>query len=265
MEQDKPPALVDEPVVVLDPFKVARERLKAVQELIVVAADKILAPMEGSKIFMRLRGGPHGEVAQDVYLVARADYCVPIPCERFVHLIRGREGPVAVPDDVFVPKVEVCCKEDHGASHPLPFASSISRASTLQTKKLITDGVILLTPFILNESDREYLTEIRRMCRSIARRAVKLTPERAPHLDGGIWFADFLWPMQHIGIMTYGLSKEFRDATRDEIPWGFVALLQVITWVCEHYQNRLIEWDVVSKDLPTLTAFCDRWLDTGMK
>ena len=120
-----------------------------------------------------------------------------------------------------------------------------------------------MNPMILTESDREHLTEIRSTCRSIARRAAKLTQGRAAHLDGGLWFADFLWPLQHVGLMTYGLSKEFREATRDEIPWGFVALLQVITWVSEHHQNRLIEWDVVSKDLPKLTAFCDRWLETG--
>ncbi|MCL2301552.1 MAG: hypothetical protein FWC27_15535 [Firmicutes bacterium] len=120
-----------------------------------------------------------------------------------------------------------------------------------------------MNPLVLDESDRELLTEIRTVCRGISCSAAKIKPKRIVLYDDGFWFESFLQPLERIGNLTCALSQEFREATRSVFPWGLVALLQTVTWVLNHYANRRIEWEIITKDLPLLTEFCDRWLETG--
>ena len=56
----------------------------------------------------RLLPPTHGDVAEDVDDVFRADDGVPVRDEHGVHLADAVERPVAVPDDVVVTEVLVC-------------------------------------------------------------------------------------------------------------------------------------------------------------
>jgi len=120
-----------------------------------------------------------------------------------------------------------------------------------------------LSQFILNDSDREHLTEIRKVCFDISCSAKQVKRKHIALWEDSLWHELFLCPLERIGNLACALSREFREATRSEFPWGFVALLQAIVWVLNHYPNRRIEWEIASKDLPLLMGFCDRWLETG--
>lgn len=66
MEQHEAALVPLEGMIVLDPFKITRERLKIVQEPVVVATDEILAPVQAGKVFMGGSGMEHGEIAEDI-------------------------------------------------------------------------------------------------------------------------------------------------------------------------------------------------------
>jgi len=75
---------------------------------VVVPRVEDLVPGETTDERHRLLPPTHGDVAEDVDGVVRADDGVPVRDEHGVHLADAVERPAAVPDDVLVTEVLVC-------------------------------------------------------------------------------------------------------------------------------------------------------------
>lgn len=88
-------------VVVLQPLKAIAELLDA---FVVVAPNEMDAAIEPSAVVPRGHPvvPPEGKVAKMVDVVVRLDNCVPVGDNRFIHLNRVFERPVAITNDVCV-------------------------------------------------------------------------------------------------------------------------------------------------------------------
>ena len=64
-----------------------------------------------------------------------------------------------------------------------------------------------------------------------------------------------------IGELANGLSNEFREETKNSIPWGLIRGMR--NWVAHSYHNMDIDiiWDVISNNIPILAEFCDEMLE----
>jgi uncharacterized protein with HEPN domain len=63
--------------------------------------------------------------------------------------------------------------------------------------------------------------------------------------------------LMQIGELCGGLSQEFKNATKDKLPWG--AIRGMRNFFAHNYisMDKSIIWDVATIDAPTVLAFCE--------
>ena len=61
-----------------------------------------------------------------------------------------------------------------------------------------------------------------------------------------------------IGELANGLSDEFREATKEEMPWGMIRGMR--NWIAHAYaeMDESVIWETATNDIPMLLAFCNR-------
>ena len=61
-----------------------------------------------------------------------------------------------------------------------------------------------------------------------------------------------------IGELSNGLSEEFREETKAEMPWGMIRGMR--NWIAHAYaeMDESIIWETATNDIPKLRSFCDR-------
>lgn len=99
----------------------------------------------------------------------------------------------------------------------------------------------------MTESDRIIIWNIRDLCTGIKR------PPAGEYDRTGYLQTRLL----QIGLSVARLSDEFKDATRNEIKWGFVGALSGITDVLDDQTMR----EICECDIPVLQNFCERALE----
>jgi len=61
-----------------------------------------------------------------------------------------------------------------------------------------------------------------------------------------------------IGELSTGLSEDFKDSTRAQIPWGLIrGMRNRFTHGYDSMEESYI-WETATKDIPVLKEFCDR-------
>ena len=64
-----------------------------------------------------------------------------------------------------------------------------------------------------------------------------------------------------IGELANGLSEEFREETRDMMPWGMIRGMR--NWIAHAYgeMDETIIWETATNDIPKLQAFCKQVME----
>ena len=59
-----------------------------------------------------------------------------------------------------------------------------------------------------------------------------------------------------IGELANGLSDEFREGTKDKMPWGMIRGMR--NWLAHSYaeMDEKILWETACNDIPKVLAFC---------
>lgn len=71
------------------------------------------------------------------------------------------------------------------------------------------------------------------------------------------YYKSVLFTIIQIGIESTELSGEFKDSTRNQMPWGVISGLKDIY----RYENKTLDkssvWEIATIDMPKLLKFCD--------
>lgn len=61
--------------------------------------------------------------------------------------------------------------------------------------------------------------------------------------------------------MANSLSEEFRNDTKDEMPWGMIRGMR--NWLAHAYAetDESIIWETAINDIPSLLIFCNKMID----
>jgi len=64
--------------------------------------------------------------------------------------------------------------------------------------------------------------------------------------------------IMQIGELVGGLSDEFKDSTRGQMPWGLIRGMR--NRFAHSYSNmdKSDIWETATKDIPVLLAFCEK-------
>ena len=64
--------------------------------------------------------------------------------------------------------------------------------------------------------------------------------------------------IMQIGELSIGLSDEFKDATRAQMPWGLIRGMRNMFAHGYGKMDRGVIWDVATNDIPQLLQFCNK-------
>lgn len=101
------------------------------------------------------------------------------------------------------------------------------------------------------------LLHIKRYCEDIAEFIDRFGNDFRTFTEDRAYFNAVAMSIMQIGELANGLSDEFRDETRERIPWGLVRGMR--NWIAHSYNKVEDEviWDTILKDIPLLLKFCD--------
>ncbi|MBQ9195598.1 MAG: DUF86 domain-containing protein [Clostridia bacterium] len=62
--------------------------------------------------------------------------------------------------------------------------------------------------------------------------------------------------VMQIGELSNGLSDEFRESTKDQMPWGMIRGMR--NWLAHSYSeiDSKVLWETARNDLPKVLSFC---------
>lgn len=65
-----------------------------------------------------------------------------------------------------------------------------------------------------------------------------------------------------IGELANGLSDEFRNETKSEMPWGMIRGMR--NWIAHAYaqMDEKVVWETATNDIPKLRSFCEKKLNS---
>ena len=68
-----------------------------------------------------------------------------------------------------------------------------------------------------------------------------------------------------IGELANGLSDEFREETKGEMPWGMIRGMR--NWIAHAYaeMDESIIWETATNDIPGLLSFCNRIIEQNLE
>ena len=105
---------------------------------------------------------------------------------------------------------------------------------------------------------RTYCEDVEKFIERFGRNFDTFTADRA-------YFNAVAMCILQIGELSNGLSDEFRDATKDLLPWGMIRGMR--NWLAHSYAetDERILWETACNDIPKVLAFCERELNDPQK
>ncbi|WP_279010252.1 HepT-like ribonuclease domain-containing protein [Synergistes jonesii] len=115
----------------------------------------------------------------------------------------------------------------------------------------------------MNNGDRQRLLHIRRYCQDIARFVERFGKDYTTFVEDRAYLGAVSMCVLQIGELANGLSDEFREETKDQMPWGMIRGMR--NWIAHAYaeMDEAIIWETAINDIPGLLHFCDSLLETG--
>jgi uncharacterized protein with HEPN domain len=112
----------------------------------------------------------------------------------------------------------------------------------------------------MKERDIQILEHVRDYCEEIAGTISRYGQ------DFDIFFADrdyyksISMSLMQIGELSNKLSDEFKDSTRNRMPWSFIKGMRNMFAHEYHEMSHDVIWEAACKDAPELAKFCEEVL-----
>lgn len=112
----------------------------------------------------------------------------------------------------------------------------------------------------MNNGDRQRLMHIQTYCEDIAGFIQRFGRDYATFTQDRAYSNAVSMCVLQIGELANGLSSEFREETKEQMPWGMIRGMR--NWLAHAYAeiDESVIWETATNDIPRLMAFCDRML-----
>ncbi|MEE3487511.1 MAG: HepT-like ribonuclease domain-containing protein [Bulleidia sp.] len=113
----------------------------------------------------------------------------------------------------------------------------------------------------MNSADKQRLQHIVQYCMDIAGFIDRFGDDQVAFSNDQAYKNAVSLSIMQIGELANGLSKEFRESTKEEMPWGPIRGMR--NWIAHAYGeiDESIIWETAINDIPRLEEFCRRKLE----
>ena len=113
----------------------------------------------------------------------------------------------------------------------------------------------------MTRGDWQRLLHIRTYCEDIEEFIIRFGRDFDTFTTDRAYFSAVSMCILQIGELSNGLSDEFREATKDQLPWGMIRGMR--NWLEHSYAeaDEMILWETACNDIPKVLAFCRKELD----
>ena len=112
----------------------------------------------------------------------------------------------------------------------------------------------------MNNGDRQRLLHIQRYCQDIAGFIERFGNDYQTFIQDRAYSNAVSLCVLQIGELANGLSVEFREETKGEMPWGMIRGMR--NWIAHAYaeMDESVIWETAINDIPGLARFCEKAL-----
>ena len=111
------------------------------------------------------------------------------------------------------------------------------------------------------DADFQRILHIKKYCRRIANSIERYGHNYNIFIADDDYFDSVSMKIMQIGELAGGLSDEFKDSTKDRIPWGMIRGMRNLFAHTYATMDKEIIWDVATNDIPYLLAFCTKYIN----
>jgi uncharacterized protein with HEPN domain len=117
----------------------------------------------------------------------------------------------------------------------------------------------------MDRGDIERIKHIKRYCEDIAGTVVRFG-NSFETFDGDIDFYNSVsMSIMQIGELANGLSDDFKDATRTQMPWSLMKGMRNIFAHAYATMEKKDIWETATADIPNLLRFCDGIIEQNLR
>ena len=108
----------------------------------------------------------------------------------------------------------------------------------------------------MNRADWQRLLHIRTYCEDIAGFISRFGGDFETFTTDRAYYNAVAMCILQIGELANGLSDEYREETREKMPWGMIRGMR--NWLAHSYAetDEKILWETACNDIPKVLAFC---------
>lgn len=109
----------------------------------------------------------------------------------------------------------------------------------------------------MTRGDWQRLLHMRTYCEDIAGFITRFGENYDTFITDRAYFNAVAMCILQIGELANGLSDEFRDATKQQMPWGMIRGMR--NWLAHSYDDtdEQILWATACNDIPKVLSFCN--------
>ena len=110
----------------------------------------------------------------------------------------------------------------------------------------------------MNKGDLDRIRHIRQYCEDISKTIERFGDSLDVFSKDVDFYNSISMSIMQIGELASGLSDEFKDETRTQMPWGLMRGMR------NHFAHGYATmeksdiWETATKDIPNLLSFCNR-------
>ena len=115
----------------------------------------------------------------------------------------------------------------------------------------------------MNKGDWQRLLHIKSYCDDIAQFIQRFGKSYDIFIHDRAYFSAVSMCILQIGELANGLSPEFREETKHEMPWGMIRGMR--NWLAHAYgeMDENIIWETATNDIPQLLAFSNQTIENN--
>jgi uncharacterized protein with HEPN domain len=109
----------------------------------------------------------------------------------------------------------------------------------------------------MDKSDLERIRRIKRHCENVSKSITRFGDSLETFVNDFDFYNSVSMSIMQIGELAGGLSDEFKDATRAQMPWGFIKGMRNRFAHGYDMMDGSEIWETANKDIPILLRFCE--------
>ena len=109
----------------------------------------------------------------------------------------------------------------------------------------------------MSSSDLDRIKHIQRYCKDIANAVARFGDSFDVFSNDIDFYNSVSMSIMQIGELVGGLSDEFKDATRSQMPWGLMKGMRNHFAHGYAIMDKSDIWETAVKDIPSLLSFCN--------